>query len=59
MWSFYSSVGCGLLVLFLFLVLILRDGVFLCILQCLGIHSVDQIGLELRDPQALPPECWD
>jgi hypothetical protein len=26
---------------------------------CPGTHSVDQAGLELRNPLPLPPECWD
>ena len=36
-----------------------QDRVSLCSPGCPGIHFVDQAGLELRNPPALPPECWD
>jgi hypothetical protein len=48
----------GFLLLFLFcfllfvLVLVFRDRVSLCSPGCLGTHSVDQDGLELRNPPA-------
>jgi hypothetical protein len=35
-----------------------RDRVFLCSPGCPGTHSVDQVGLELRN-LPLPPKCWD
>jgi hypothetical protein len=40
------------------LILVFQDRVSLYSPGYLGIHSVDQAGLELRDP-SLPPECWD
>jgi len=36
-----------------------RDRVSLCSLDCPGTHSVDQAGLELRDPPASASEGWD
>jgi hypothetical protein len=45
--------------------LLSSDRVSLCSPGCPGTHSVDQVGLELRDPlrsnseTILPPECWD
>jgi hypothetical protein len=39
--------------------LVFRDRVSLCSSGCPGTHSVDQAGLELRNPLPLPPECWD
>jgi hypothetical protein len=44
---------------FFFFFLVFRDRVSLCSSGCPGTHSVDQAGLELRNPPALPPECWD
>jgi hypothetical protein len=40
------------LTLFLFFVLVFRERVFLCSPGCPGTHSVDQAGLELRNPPA-------
>jgi hypothetical protein len=37
---------------FLFIFLFFRDGVSLCSPGCPGTHSVDQAGLELRNPPA-------
>jgi hypothetical protein len=34
------------------------DRVSLYSLGCPGTHSVDQAGLELRNPPALLPKCW-
>ena len=41
------------------LVLVFRDRVSLCSPGCPGARSVDQAGLELRDPPASASECWD
>ena len=46
--------------LFLFVfVFVFRDRVSLCSLGCPRTDSVDQAGLELRNPPPLPLECWD
>jgi hypothetical protein len=42
-----------------FFFVVFRDLVFLYSPGCPGTHSVDQAGLELRNPPPLPPECWD
>jgi hypothetical protein len=42
---------------FLFVCLFFRDRVSLCSPDCPGTHSVDQAGLELRNP--LSSKCWD
>jgi hypothetical protein len=39
--------------------LVYRDRVSLCSPGCPGTHSVDQAGLELRNPPASALECWD
>jgi hypothetical protein len=39
---------------------VFRDRVSLSVSPgCPGTHSVDQAGLELRNPLPLPPKCWD
>jgi hypothetical protein len=48
--GFGSLFAC--LFLFLFLFLFFRDRVSLCSPGCPGAHSVDQAGLELRNPPA-------
>ena len=42
-----------------FVILVFGDWDFLCIPGCPGRHSVDQGGLELKNPLPLPPECWE
>jgi hypothetical protein len=43
----------------LFFVLVFQDRVSLYSPGCLGTHSVDQAGLELRNLLPLPTEYWD
>jgi hypothetical protein len=40
------------ILLFIYLFLVFRDRIFLCSPGCPGTHSVDQAGLELRNPPA-------
>jgi hypothetical protein len=42
-----------------FFFLAIGDRVSLCIPGCPGTLSVDQAGLELRDPPSSVSECWD
>jgi hypothetical protein len=51
MWELKSGIPIILNLNFFFF-LVFRDGVSLCSPGCLGTHSVDQAGLELRNPPA-------
>ena len=44
---------------FMFLVLVFRDRVSLCSPGCPRTHSVNQAGLELRNPPASASKCWN
>ena len=50
----YSLSGLDILIFFVF---VFQDRASLCGFGSARTHSVDQSGLELRDP--LPPKCWD
>jgi hypothetical protein len=45
-------------IFFFFFGLVFRDRISLCSPGCPGTHSVEQAGLELRNPPA-SAECWD
>jgi hypothetical protein len=60
--TLYSCVIFFYLFIYLFIFfgfLVFQDRVSLYSPGCPETHFVDQAGLELRNPPALPPECWD
>ena len=56
---FYLFIFVSYFFFLFFVILVFGDWDFLCIPGCPGRHSVDQGGLELKNPLPLPPKCWE